>query len=62
VHSYYHLVHLVCCYFSMGYLSDLVDYSHSSLIEWFTDVDMFPCISLADEETFGFTHGRGVRV
>jgi hypothetical protein len=29
VHSYYHLVTLVCCYCSVGYLSDLVDYSLS---------------------------------
>jgi hypothetical protein len=27
VHSYYHLVPLVCCYCSVAYLSDLVDYS-----------------------------------
>jgi hypothetical protein len=27
VHKYYHLVPLVCCYCSMGYLSDSVDYS-----------------------------------
>jgi hypothetical protein len=26
------------------------------------DVGAFPCISSADEETFGFTCGRGVRV
>jgi hypothetical protein len=62
VHSYYHLVPLICCYFSVGYLSDSVDYSRSSLLEWFTDVGLFPHISLADEETFGFTHKRGVRV
>jgi hypothetical protein len=29
VHSYYHLVPLVCCYCSMGYLSYSVDYSSS---------------------------------
>jgi hypothetical protein len=62
MHSYYHLVPLVCCYCSVGYLSDVVDYSHSSLLEWFTDVGVFPRISSANEETFGFTHGRGVRV
>jgi hypothetical protein len=28
--GYYHLVPLVCCYCSVGYLSDSVDYSHSS--------------------------------
>jgi hypothetical protein len=27
MHSYYHLVPHVCCYCSMGYLSDSVDYS-----------------------------------
>jgi hypothetical protein len=62
VHSYYHLVPLVCCYCSMGYLSDSVDYSRSSKLEWFTDFGVFFCISSADEEAFGFTHGRGVRV
>jgi hypothetical protein len=62
VYSYYHLVPLVCCYCSVGYLFDLVDYSHSSSLKWFTDVGMFPRISSADEETFGFTHRRGVRV
>jgi hypothetical protein len=62
VHSYYHLVPLVCCYCSVGYLSDLVDYSCSSWLEWFTDVGMFPHISSADKETFAFTHGCGVQV
>jgi hypothetical protein len=62
VHSYYHLVHPVCCYCSVGYLSDSVDYSRSSLLEWFTDVGVFPRISSPDEETFGFTCRRGVRV
>jgi hypothetical protein len=32
VHSYYHLASLVCCYCSMGYLSDSVDYSSSSAL------------------------------
>jgi hypothetical protein len=62
VRSYYHLVPLICCYFSVGYLSNSVDYSRSSLLEWFTDVGLFPRISSADEETFGFTRKRGVRV
>jgi hypothetical protein len=62
VHSYYHLVPLICCYCSMGYLSNLVDYSHSSLLKWFTDVGVFPCISSADKEAFGFTPGCGVQV
>jgi hypothetical protein len=62
VHSYYHLFHLVCCYCSVGYLSDSVDYPHSSYLEWFTDVGVFPRISSADEEIFGFTHGCGVQV
>jgi hypothetical protein len=31
----------------MGYLSDSVDYSHSSLLKWFTDVGMFSRISSA---------------
>jgi hypothetical protein len=35
VHSYYHLVPLVCCYCSVGYLSDLVEYSCSSKLECF---------------------------
>jgi hypothetical protein len=60
MHSYYHLVPLVCCYCSMGYPSDSVDYSSSSYLECFTDVDVFPCILSADREVFGFTHGRGV--
>jgi hypothetical protein len=29
MHTYYHLVPLVCCYCSVSYLSDLVDYSRS---------------------------------
>jgi hypothetical protein len=62
VNSYYHLIPLVCCYCSVGYLSDLVDYSRSSWLEWFTDVGVFPHISSADEETFGFTRGCGGRV
>jgi hypothetical protein len=44
MHSYYHLVPLVCCYCSMGYLSNSVDYSSSSWLECFTDVGVFPCI------------------
>jgi hypothetical protein len=61
MHSYYHLVPLICCYCSVGYLFDSVDYSRSSYLEWFTDLGVFPHISLADEETFGFTRGCGVR-
>jgi hypothetical protein len=30
--------------------------------ECFTDVVVFPCISSADGEAFGFTRGHGVRV
>jgi hypothetical protein len=62
MHSYNHLVPLVCCYCSVGYLSDSVDYSSSSQLECFTDVSVFPCILSADGEAFGFTRGRGVRV
>jgi hypothetical protein len=62
MHSYYHLVPLVCCYCSVGYLSDSVDYSSSSLFECFTDVGMFPCILSVDGETFSFTRGCGVWV
>jgi hypothetical protein len=62
MHSYYHLVPLVCSYCSVGYLSDSVDYSRSLYLEWFPDVGVFPRILSADEETFDFTHGRGVRV
>jgi hypothetical protein len=43
VRSYYHLVPLVCYYYSVGYMSDSVDYSSSSLLECFTDVGVFPC-------------------
>jgi hypothetical protein len=60
MHSYYHLVPRVCCYCSVGYLFDSVDYSRSSLLEWFIDIGVFPRISSADKETFGFTHGRSV--
>jgi hypothetical protein len=60
VHSYYHLVPLVCCYFSVGYLSDSIDYSRSSWLKWFIDIAVFPHISSADEKTFGFTCGCGV--
>jgi hypothetical protein len=62
VHSYYHWVPLVCYYCSVGYLSDSVDYSTSSYLMCFTDVFVLPCILSADGETFGFTHGCGVRV
>jgi hypothetical protein len=62
VHNYYHLVLLVYCYCSVGYLSDSVDYSRSSKLEWFTHVGVFPRISSADEETFDLTRGCGVRV
>jgi hypothetical protein len=62
VHSYYHFIPLVCCYCSMGYLSDSVDYSRSLYLEWFTDIGMFAHISSVDEERFSFTHGHGVWV
>jgi hypothetical protein len=62
MHSYYHLVPLICCHCTVGYLSDLVDYSSSSWLECFTNIGVFPCISSADEEAFVFTHRRGVRV
>jgi hypothetical protein len=62
VHSYYHLVPLICCYCSVGYLSNSVDYSSSSYLECFTDVGVFSCISTTDGEAFGFTHRCGVRV
>jgi hypothetical protein len=62
VHSYHHLVPPICCYCSVGYLSDSIDYSSSSQLECFTDVGVFPCILSADGETFGFTHGHGVWV
>jgi hypothetical protein len=62
VHSYYHLVPLVCCCCSAGYLSDSVDYSSSSYLKCFTDAGVFPCILSADGEAFGFTHGCVVRV
>jgi hypothetical protein len=62
VHRYYHLVPLVCCYYSIDYLSNSIDYSRSSQLEWFTDIGVFPHISSADEETFGFTHGHSVYV
>jgi hypothetical protein len=32
VHSYYDLVTLICCYCSVGYLSDSVEYSSSSAL------------------------------
>jgi hypothetical protein len=32
VHSYYHFIHLVCCYCSVGHPSDSVDYSSSSTL------------------------------
>jgi hypothetical protein len=62
VHSYCHLVPLVLYYCSVGYLSDSVGHSRYSSSSGFTDVGVFPRISLADEETLGFTHGRGVQV
>jgi hypothetical protein len=62
VHSYYHLVPLICCYCFVGYLSNSVDYSSSSLFECLTDIGVFPCISLADGEAFGFTHRCGVQI
>jgi hypothetical protein len=62
VHSYYHLVPLVCCYCSVGYLSDSVDYSSSLEFEYFIDVGVFPCILSTYGETFVFTLGSGVWV
>jgi hypothetical protein len=62
MHSYYHLIHLICCYCSLGYLSDSVDYSSFSYLECFTDVGVLPCILSADGKTFDFTHGCGVQV
>jgi hypothetical protein len=62
MHSYYHLVSLVCCYCLLGYLSDSADYSSSLLLECFTKIDVFPCILSADRETFGFTRGHGIQV
>jgi hypothetical protein len=62
VHSYNPLVPLVCCYCSVSYLFDSVDYSSSSELKWFADVGVFPSISSADGEAFGFTHGYGVQV
>jgi hypothetical protein len=56
------LVPLVCCYCSVGYLSDSIDYSRFSYLKWFSNVGVFPYISSTDEEEFGFTHGCGVRV
>jgi cytochrome c oxidase subunit IV len=47
---------------ALSYLSNSVDYSHSSYLEWFIDVGVFSHISSADEETFGFTHEHDVRV
>jgi hypothetical protein len=62
VYIYYHLVPLVCCYCSMGYLSDSVDYSSSLYFECFTDVGVFPCILSTDGEEFGFTRRCGVQI
>jgi hypothetical protein len=62
MHSDYHLVPLICCYCSMGYLSDSVDYSSSSYLECITDIGVFSCILSADGEAFGFTRRRGFRV
>jgi hypothetical protein len=44
MHSYYHLVPLVCCYCSVGYLSDSVDYS-SYRIYIFPREERFFCMS-----------------
>jgi hypothetical protein len=55
VHGYYHLVPLVCCYCSVGYLSDSIDYSSSN-------VGVFSHILSTDGETFGFTREHGVQV
>jgi hypothetical protein len=62
MHCYYHLVPLVLSYCSVGYLSDSINYSRYWQLEWVTDVGVFPHISLADEETLGFTRGGGVWV
>jgi hypothetical protein len=60
MNSYNYLVPPVYCYCFVGYMPDSVDCSRSSQLEWFTDVGVFPHISLANEETFGFTRGHGV--
>jgi hypothetical protein len=62
MHSYYHLVFLVCCYCFVGYLYDTVDYSSCSYLECFTDVGVFPYILSADGESFDFTRGCGIQV
>jgi hypothetical protein len=62
MHSYYHLVPLICCYCSMGYLSDSIEYSSSSKLKCFTDIGVFPYILSADGKAFGFTHGHGIWV
>jgi hypothetical protein len=62
VHIYYHLVLLVLSYYSMGYLSESIDHSRYSYLELFTDVAVFSRISLANEETLGYTRGSGVWV
>jgi hypothetical protein len=62
VHSCYHLVPFVLSYCSVGYLSDSVGHSRYSFLEWVTDVGVFSRISSTDEETLGYTRGRGVRV
>jgi hypothetical protein len=59
VHSYYHLVPLDFV-IALWVISPTVDYSRFLYLEWFIDVGVFPRISTADEETFGFTHGHGV--
>jgi hypothetical protein len=62
MNSYYHLVPLILSYCSVGYLFDTAGHSPFSLLEWVTDVGVFPCISWADMERLSYTHGRGVRV
>jgi hypothetical protein len=50
MHSYYHLIPLVLSHCTVGYLSDSVGHSRYSLLNWVTDVGVFPRISSADEK------------
>jgi hypothetical protein len=62
MHSYYHLIPLVLSYCYVCYLSDSVGHCRYLYLEWVTDVGVFPRMSSADEETLGYTRGRGVQL
>jgi hypothetical protein len=59
MHSYYHLCPLVCSYFSLSYMSNIVELMSLGLVESREDdlgVSLYKLMGI-----LRITHGRGVR-